>query len=191
MNLALAASDGPPSREELELFYPRAYRDLVEELCGEEELPPQLFFALVREESHFDPRIVSSSGAVGLAQLLPDTAREVAQRMRLPEPDLNDPRQNLTLGARYLSRMLGLTGDVPRALMAYNAGLSRVRAWDRSFAGLPVDLLVEAAPFSETRRYVRKILVSAVHYGYLYAGLTAVQSVRLFYPHLAPGEEVR
>jgi soluble lytic murein transglycosylase-like protein len=191
MNLVLAAQDRPPRREELELFYPRGYRDLVEDLCREEDLPPALFFALVREESHFDPRIVSSSGAVGLAQLLPDTAKEVAGRMRLPDPDLNDPRQNLTLGARYLSRMLGLTGDVPRALMAYNAGLSRVRSWDRSFAGLPEDLLVEAAPFSETRRYVRKILVSAVHYGYLYAGLTAVQTVRLFYPHFAPFEEVR
>jgi soluble lytic murein transglycosylase-like protein len=191
MNLVLAARDRPPGREELELFYPRGYQELVEDLCAEEDLPPALFFALVREESHFDPQIVSSSGAVGLTQLLPDTAREVAGRMRLPEPDLNDPRQNLTLGARYLSRMLGLAGDIPRALMAYNAGLSRVRSWDRSFAGLPVDLLVEAAPFSETRRYVRKILVSAVHYGYLYAGLAPNQSVRLFYPHFGSVEELR
>jgi soluble lytic murein transglycosylase-like protein len=126
-----------------------------------------------------------------LTQLLPETGQEVARRMRLPEPDLEDPQQNLALGARYLSRMLGLTGDVPRGLMAYNAGLSRVRSWDRDLAGLPPELLVEAAPFSETRRYVRKILVSAVNYGFLYFGLSALQAVRLFFPHFVEVQEPR
>jgi len=191
MNLVFAAQDRPPRLEELKLFYPLGYREQIEQACAGEELPAALFYALVREESHFDPRIVSSSGAVGLTQLLPDTAQEVAARMRLPEPDLEDPQQNLTLGARYLSRMLGLTGDVPRGLMAYNAGLSRVRSWERSLPGLPGELLVEAAPFSETRRYVRKILVSAVHYGPLYFGLSALQAVRLFYPHFGQLEESR
>jgi soluble lytic murein transglycosylase len=189
MYLVFAAQDRPPRREELKLFYPLGYRGEVEQACAAEELPPALFYALVREESHFDPKIVSSAGAVGLTQLLPETGQEVARRMRLPEPDLQDPRQNLALGARYLSRMLGLTGDVPRGLMAYNAGLSRLRSWDRDLAGLPAELLVEAAPFSETRRYVRKILVSAVHYGSLYFDLSPLQAVRLFYPHFGqPGE---
>jgi soluble lytic murein transglycosylase-like protein len=75
--------------------------------------------------------------------------------------------------------------------MAYNAGLSRVRSWERELAGLPAELLVEAAPFSETRRYVRKILVSAVHYGSLYFGLSNLQAVRLFYPHFGEAGELR
>jgi soluble lytic murein transglycosylase len=191
MYLVFAAHDRTPRREELKLFYPLGYREQIERACAAEELPAALFYALVREESHFDPKIVSSAGAVGLTQLLPETGQEVARRMRLPEPDLEDPQQNLALGARYLSRMLGLTGDVPRGLMAYNAGLSRVRSWDRDLAGLPPELLVEAAPFSETRRYVRKILVSAVNYGFLYFGLSALQAVRLFFPHFVEVQEPR
>ena len=191
MYLVFAVQDRSPRREELKLFYPLGYREQIERACAAEELPAALFYALVREESHFDPKIVSSAGAVGLTQLLPETGQEVAQRMRLPNPDLEDPQQNLALGARYLSRMLGLTGDVPRGLMAYNAGLSRVRSWDRDLAGLPAELLVEAAPFSETRRYVRKILVSAVNYGSLYFGLSSLQAVRLFFPHFGEAEEPR
>jgi soluble lytic murein transglycosylase len=66
--------------------------------------------------------------------------------------------------------------------MAYNAGLSRLRGWERSFAGLPIDLLAEAVPYPETRNYVRKILVSAVYYGALYYELSLDRTVFLFFP---------
>jgi len=186
--LARYLDRAPPTEEVLRLYYPRGYAAEVEELCRKEGIPPAVFFALVREESHFDVAIVSSAGAVGLTQLLPETAREVARLLKMEEPDLRDPSQNLQIGARHLARLAGRLEDLPKALIAYNAGIGRLRGWERSFAGLPSDLLVEAAPFAETRRYVRKILVSAVQYGRLYYDLAPQDTVRLFFPQLAGGD---
>jgi soluble lytic murein transglycosylase len=143
-----------------------------------------VFFALVREESYFDPLIVSRSGAVGLTQLMSETSADSARWLRMEEYDVRDPYQNLILGGHHFSRLLARLEDIPKALMAYNAGLSRLRGWERSFAGLPADLLVEAVPFPETRNYVRKILVSAVYYGALYYQSPLEETVLLFFPGL-------
>ncbi len=180
--LARYLESGPATEETLRLYYPRGFAGEVEEACRAEGLAPVVFFALVREESHFDPGIVSSAGAVGLTQLLPDTAQEVGRLLRIAEPDLRDPGTNLRIGARHLSRLLARWHDLARALLAYNAGAGRLRGWERGAAGLPSDLLVEAVPFAETRRYVRKILLSAIHYGELYYGLAPRDTVRLLYP---------
>lgn len=182
LSRALASSTADEAT--LRLFYPQPFREEVERVCRAEELPPALFYALVREESHFDPAIVSSAGAVGLTQLLPETARDMARLLRLEEPDLRNPEHNLRLGGRYLGRLLGRSESVAKALLGYNAGPGRLRQWERSFDGLPADLLVEAAPYPETRRYVRKVLVSALHYGWLYYGLPPAATVRLFYPEV-------
>jgi soluble lytic murein transglycosylase len=180
--LARYLEDGPATEEVLRLYYPRGFAEPVEEACRAEGLSPVIFFALVREESHFDPEIVSSAGAVGLTQLLPDTAREVGRLLRIAEPDLRDPGTNLRIGARHLARLAARSHDLAKALLAYNAGAGRLRGWERGAAGLPSDLLVEAVPFAESRRYLRKILVSAVRYGELYYGLSVRDTVRLLYP---------
>jgi soluble lytic murein transglycosylase len=180
--LARYLEDGIATEVALRLYYPRGFAEQVEQACLAEGLSPVVFFALVREESHFDPGIVSSAGAVGLTQLLPDTGREVGRLLKIAEPDLRDPAQNLRIGARHLARLAARSGHLAKALLAYNAGAGRLRGWERGAAGLPADLLVEAVPFAETRRYVRKIVVSAVHYGELYYGLAPPDTVRLFYP---------
>jgi len=184
MNLYLLRKQADPSRAELEMLYPRAFGEAIGELAAAEDLSAALFFALVREESHFDPRIVSRSGAVGLTQLMPQTAEDMARRLRLPDYDLQDPEQNLRLGAGHFSRLLARLQEVPKALMAYNAGLSRLRSWERGFSGLPTDLLVEALPYPETRNYIRKILVSAVYYGKLYYDQSLEETVFHFFPGL-------
>ena len=86
---------------------------------------------MVREESYFDPRIVSSAGAVGLSQLMPSTAASVAQKLHIVDPDLRDPATNLAIGVRHLKDLLGSTGSATKALLAYNAGLSRLRQWEQ------------------------------------------------------------
>jgi soluble lytic murein transglycosylase len=184
MNLYAQRKVERVERTDLELMYPQAYGELIHEISKDENLPPQLFFALVREESYFDPEIVSRSGAVGLTQLMSETAADSARWLRMEEYDLRDPEQNLRLGARHFSRLLIRLEDVPKALMAYNAGLSRLRGWERSFSGLPTDLLAEAAPYPETRNYIRKILVSTVYYDVLYYDKSLEQTVLLFFPGL-------
>ena len=102
-------------------------------------VPEDLFLRLVLAESNFHPAAISTKGAIGLAQLMPDTAR-------LLGVNPHDPGQNLDGGARYLSAQYRKFGDWRLALAAYNAGPGAVER----YRGIP--------PYAETRNYVRAIL---------------------------------
>lgn len=102
-------------------------------------VPEDLFLRLVQQESGWNPRAVSSKGATGLAQLMPATARRLGV-------DIDNPRQNLDGGARYLRLMYDRFGSWRLALAAYNAGPEAVQ----EYGGVP--------PYAETRTYVRAIL---------------------------------
>jgi soluble lytic murein transglycosylase len=172
------------SLEMTRLAYPQAFDGLISRMAIEEDLPRVVVYGLVREESAFDADVVSSAGAVGLTQLMPSTAADEARRLRLSDYDLTAPEDNLRIGLHHFARLLGRLESVPEALMAYNAGLSRVRSWQRRFPVLPPDLMVEAIPFHETRHYVRKVMVTAAVYGRLYEDRPAEETVALFYPAL-------
>lgn len=103
-------------------------------------VPPNLFVALVEAESGFNPTAVSSAGAMGLAQLMPATARALG----VTNPF--DPQQNLAAGARYLKSLLAQFGSVPLALAAYNAGPAAVTF----YGGVP--------PYPETEAYVARVM---------------------------------
>jgi len=150
-----------------ELYYPKAYAGAIVSNAKRYGIPEYVLFALVREESYFDPKIVSRAGAVGLTQLLPVTAMDVARKLRLGKPDLKDPVVNIELGAKHLGDLYKRLNSMAKALVAYNAGLSRVRKWEREFRGLNDVLFIEALPFSETREYVKKIILSSVYYSSL------------------------
>lgn len=105
------------------------------------QLHPALVRAVIKAESDFDPRAVSRAGAIGLMQLMPQTA------MRMDVRDMYDPDDNVGGGTKYLRLLLDrFHGNLPLALAAYNAGENAV---DR-YQALP--------PFDETRQYVRKVL---------------------------------
>ena len=157
--------------EDVKLLYPRAYRDLIGPLSLEYELPDYLLYALVREESLFDAEISSSAGAVGLSQLMPATARDVASRIGLETSKLTDPAVNLKLGAWYLAHLIDRTENYSQALFSYNGGITRLRRWVQSDVSLPGDLLLEKIPYAETSHYGRKVLVSSILYGYFYHGI--------------------
>ncbi|MFL5262044.1 MAG: transglycosylase SLT domain-containing protein [Anaeromyxobacteraceae bacterium] len=90
-------------------------------------LDPFLVLALIHTESSFDPRAISEAGARGLMQLLEPTMRLERARAGLPPADPHDPVANVQAGVRYLRRLVDAFGDVDSALMAYNAGPSRIR----------------------------------------------------------------
>lgn len=115
------------------------YRALASQIAQQEGVPVDLFLRLVNQESRFNPNAVSPAGAMGLAQLMPGTARDLGV-------DPSDPTQNLTGGARYLRQQLDTFGQPDLALAAYNAGPGNVR----KHGGIP--------PFKETQNYVSTIL---------------------------------
>ena len=156
------------SAPELQMFYPRAFSALLEPLARNAGISDHLLYGMVREESYFDAKAVSSAGAVGLSQLMPVTAADVARSLKIINPDLRDPATNLALGVRHFRDLLSRAGTPTKAMLAYNAGLSRLRQWEKAAPGLPADLFMETVPIAETRDYVRKILVSAVMYAFLY-----------------------
>lgn len=135
----------------------------------EVEAEPALVFAIMRQESEFSTTAISPAGAQGLMQLMPQTAREMAQgiglgfnRGRL----ITDPNYNVRLGSAYIVKMLReFDGSYLLAVAAYNAGPRRVREWIKRF-GDPrearVDAIdwVESIPFEETRNYVQRVLES-------------------------------
>jgi soluble lytic murein transglycosylase-like protein len=102
-------------------------------------VPEDLFLRLVQQESGWNHVAVSTKGATGLAQLMPGTAE-------LLDVDINDPKENLDGGARYLRRMFDRFGDWKLALAAYNAGPEAVEEHD----GIP--------PYPETKDYVASIM---------------------------------
>ena len=187
MNLmAFIAGRRMLSPEETRILYPRAYASLIEALSSSSNLPAAFLYGLVREESFFDPHIVSSAGAVGLAQLMPAAAADTARRLRMADPDLTDPQVNLTLGGAHFLGLHDRLGNLPKTLLAYNAGLSRLRSWDRQTGGLGLDLFVESVPYAESRHYVKKIVVSTVIYAFVYSGREPKETVGLFYPDILP-----
>ena len=108
---------------------------------SQQRLHPALIRAVIKAESDFDPRAVSRSGAIGLMQLMPQTA------VRLDVRDMYDPDDNVGGGTKYLRQLLDrFHGNLPLALAAYNAGENAVE----HYQALP--------PFDETRQYVRKVL---------------------------------
>ncbi|MDR0323080.1 MAG: lytic transglycosylase domain-containing protein [Treponema sp.] len=164
-------------REDMELLFPRAYAELVEKHAAETGIRPEIIFGLIRTESAFQNAVVSSAGAVGLTQLMPDTALEMAGRIRRaggPDYaawenglDLSNPVQNIHIGVYYLNYLIARFEDNLLSLMAYNGGMNRVRRW-RSASSLPVDLFLETVAFYETRDYGRRVIAAAEVYKELY-----------------------
>ncbi|MCS6858360.1 MAG: lytic transglycosylase domain-containing protein, partial [Sandaracinaceae bacterium] len=149
--------------------WPRPHAEWVEASALRHKLSPELLFALMRVESVYQPDIVSYAGAVGLMQLMPETARAIAQRLGMGEvaPEmLFDAAFNVELAAWYLRSLLDRFGGcLPVAIAAYNAGPHNVRAWiARDQVPGPLDVWLERIPFDQTRRYVRRVLSAYATY---------------------------
>ena len=142
---------------ERELHTP-AYAQELEEASRQEGVHASLLAAVAKQESRFSPSVRSPVGAVGLLQLMPATAAEVAGEP-LSGSQLEEPSRNATLGARYLGQLLARwQGDPLLAVASYNAGPGAVAGWLDARLQQQPELWVEAIPYPETRLYVKKVL---------------------------------
>lgn len=124
---------------------------------------PLLVAAVMREESSFNPKVISRTGAIGLMQVMPSTAKFIADASKmgpLSASDILDPDTNIRLGAWYIAYLWRKTGGDPLETIAgYNAGLNAVKKW-RARYPFEDDEFIESIPYTETRNYTKKVLKS-------------------------------
>ena len=153
--------------------YPLQYDDAIRLSSRDNRLDPALVAAVIYAESRFDAGARSDHGAVGLMQVLPETAQQIAGETGgvdfVPE-DLTDPEVNVRYGTYYLRTVLDqFDGDVVAAVAAYNAGAGAVQEWlDEAHAAGHKRLRISDIPYEETRAYVRSVLEARAAYRHAY-----------------------
>ena len=149
--------------------YPRPHAGAVEAAEDASGLPRHYLFAIMRQESAFNGRDVSSARAIGLLQMIPPTTRRVARELGIEfrEEMLFDPAYNIRVGGHYIGKLYTqYQGVLPRAIGAYNAGPGAMGRWVRERGTMDLDMFTEAIPFDETRIYVRRVLQNLARYRY-------------------------
>jgi peptidoglycan lytic transglycosylase len=144
------------------ILFPEPYWETIKRESAKNNLDPYLVASLIRQESEFNPGVVSYANAYGLMQLLPRVGRALARKDGMHNfrtYQLLNPEINIRLGTLYLRQRLDAFGGVTEyALAAYNAGDSRVTDWESAGPYTGMDEFVESIPFTQTREYVEAIL---------------------------------
>jgi soluble lytic murein transglycosylase len=144
------------------ILFPEPWWATIKAESAKNNLDPYLVASLIRQESEFNPSVVSYANAWGLMQLLPSVGKAMAREEGISHFQtfqLLDPETNIRLGTRYLRQMMERFGGVQEyALAAYNAGDSRVVDWEAAGPYQGMDEFVESIPFTQTREYVQAIL---------------------------------
>ncbi len=153
-----------------ELLYPRPYDADVRAAAQRVDLPPELIYAIIRQESLYRADAASRAGALGLMQLLPATAARAARKFDLPVPtraSLLLPAVNIPVGSAELRSLIDrAAGQVPLATAGYNAGPAAARRWLPA-SPMATDVWVENIPFNETRAYVQRVAWHALVFAWL------------------------
>jgi hypothetical protein len=159
--------EAPMVREFVNMVFPDRFTKEITDHSKNFKIDPLLVVSLMKQESGFKRSILSSSGAVGLMQLMPFTALEMQKDLYLRK--LRDPSKNIEIGTKYLSQLLNdrFGGNVVYALAGYNAGPHRVGKWKKEAkSDWGMQEFVEAIPYKETRDYVMSILRNRYWYQY-------------------------
>lgn len=153
-------------------LYPFPYPDIVYKYALQRELDPFLVAGVIRAESKFVPQARSPKGAIGLMQIMPDTANWIASQIDYEDfsvDQLTDPETNVRFGSWYLSSLQQEFGDNEvLVLAAYNGGRGNVRQWMRKYGWPNTFSAPEQIPFRETRDYVGRVLHNKQRYQELY-----------------------
>lgn len=163
----------PGLRKELvlkhpELLFPRPYADLVDSASKKTGVPSEMLYAIMRQESAFNPRARSPADAYGLTQLLPSVAAQIARDENIRYTgfqDLYEPETSIPLGAFELKRLLKRHRQqwIP-AVAGYNASEAAVRGWVKARYKGDVLEFIEEIPYEETRAYVKLVMRNQVFY---------------------------
>ena len=165
----------PP--ELLAWVYPTDWQALATREATRSEFDDLLLYALIRQESRFNPDAGSPVGALGLTQVIGPTGAWIAEQVGDDEFDTGDlfrPHVALGYGAFYLGVQLdAFEGSAPLSLAAYNAGPGNAARWSDNDAGIDPDLFFERVSFAETNLYLRTVLQNYAWYRFIYAGASS------------------
>lgn len=140
------------------LFYPCLWKKEVSAAAGRTGTPDIIIWSVMKQESKFRKNAVSRSGAQGLMQLMPSTAKDEMAALEILSLEITDPKKNILIGASYFARLSRkFKEDLPRVIAAYNAGMMPVIRWNTLSAGDWVEW-IEEIPYYETREFVRAVL---------------------------------
>ena len=155
------------------LAYPKPYWKLVKEYSSQAGIDPFFALAIMREESHFDTMALSSSKAMGLMQLMPNTAKEVAKKKKIKLPNkekIFDHIINIQLGIFYLGQIARkFQSELIYTAGSYNAGPHNMKKWLNRFNGIKIDEFVESIPYKETKNYVKRVYLTYKIYKNIYS----------------------
>lgn len=152
-------------------LFPRQYEELVYKYSEKNDIDPLLVFSIIKTESNFKSNVTSYSGAIGLMQLMPETAEEILNDLGdeyIIKEQLYKPEENIKIGTKYYSYLIKKYENKELALAAYNAGIGNVNKWIENGTLKNDGSDIENIPFKETNNYVRKILRNYNIYQYLY-----------------------
>lgn len=153
-------------------LYPFSYQDAVYRYSERNSLDPYLVAAVIRSESKFINIARSPKGAMGLMQMMPDTAEWVAKQIDYPNFEvskLNDPEISIRFGTWYLASVKKeFGGNEVLMLAAYNAGRGNVKSWMKQYHWTTDFQDADQIPFKETREYVKQVLQNRMRYQALY-----------------------
>lgn len=148
----------------LKMLYPKTYQEVVSLYEEKYHVEENLIFAVIKAESNFKQNAVSNRNAIGLMQLMEETAKDVAKKNQIEINDENikeelcDVNKNIELGTCYLSMLMEKYQNKEVALAAYNAGTGTVDGWLEKGIIKKDGTDIEKVPYKETNNYVRKIL---------------------------------
>jgi soluble lytic murein transglycosylase len=149
-------------------YYPLSYTSQIADSASRHRVSPYLVAAVINAESGWKPGAKSGAGALGLMQVMPQTARDLVAAgqvdgTRFPPDELSDPAVNIEYGTAYLRYLVGRYHEIETALAAYNAGLRHADVWTKKGGNIRT-----AIGFPETKRYVLKVVRGRNRYQALY-----------------------
>lgn len=146
------------------VFFPRKYRNIVEQACSIYNTDPNLIYAMMKQESGFNKNAISKSGAKGLMQIMNSTAKDMVidiDSIDTDNYDIYDPYTNIFIGTKYMSYLINyFDGNYYLAITAYNAGMGKIEEWlDKPYNEyVDYNKIYNAIEYKETRNYITNII---------------------------------
>lgn len=154
------------------IYIPKKHGKIVSKYCDIYGVDEKLVYAVIKTESNFNKKALSKSGAVGLMQIMPQTARFVLSffddKLDESDCDLTNPETNIMIGIKYLFYLKNRFFTLDETLAAYNAGEGRVKSWLNNSQFSNDGKTLQAIPFGETKKYVERVKKFYKYYKFFY-----------------------